>query len=143
MDTYTSTRSTSTSGPGMGTGVSTSTIPRSSYRLHPEPVGAGLTTTTSSTECCAGIISCATPSPALPNEADNDNDNGPNYRLKRRRTDSSTRTSGMDDPPSFRQARDDSPPAGRDRRVPPINGADCCLGVVECDERGEIVGWTT
>jgi len=37
--------------------------------------------------------------------------------------------------------RDMSPPV--DRRVPPINSADCCLGIVACDERGEIVGWTS
>lgn len=37
--------------------------------------------------------------------------------------------------------RDMSPPI--DRRVPPINSAECCLGIVACDERGEIVGWTT
>jgi hypothetical protein len=36
---------------------------------------------------------------------------------------------------------DMSPPV--DRRVPPINSADCCLGIVACDERGEIVGWTS
>jgi hypothetical protein len=141
LDIYTSTRSASTSGSELCTGVSTSSVPRSSYRLHPGPVSASLTS--SSEQCCAGIVSCATPPAVLPNQADNDNDNGPNYSLKRRRTNSSTRTSGMDDPPSFRQAREDSPPAGRDRRVPPMNGADCCLGVVECDERGEIVGWTT
>jgi hypothetical protein len=37
--------------------------------------------------------------------------------------------------------RDMSPPV--DRRVPPINSADCCLGIVACDEQGEIVGWTS
>jgi hypothetical protein len=37
--------------------------------------------------------------------------------------------------------RDMSPPV--DRMVPPINGADCCLGIVACDEQGEIVGWTS
>ena len=37
--------------------------------------------------------------------------------------------------------RDMSPPV--DRRVPPINSAECCLGIVACDERGEIVGWTS
>jgi hypothetical protein len=42
-------------------------------------------------------------------------------------------------PSSF--MRDMSPPI--DRRVPPINSAECCLGIVACDERGEIVGWTS
>jgi len=37
--------------------------------------------------------------------------------------------------------RDMSPPV--DRSVPPINSAECCLGIVACDERGEIVGWTS
>jgi hypothetical protein len=37
--------------------------------------------------------------------------------------------------------RDMSPPV--DRRVPPINSAECCLGIVACDEQGEIVGWTS
>jgi len=37
--------------------------------------------------------------------------------------------------------REMSPPV--DRRVPPINSAECCLGIVACDERGEIVGWTS
>jgi len=43
-------------------------------------------------------------------------------------------------PPSS-ATRDMSPPI--DRRVPPINSADCCLGIVACDERGEIVGWSS
>ena len=37
--------------------------------------------------------------------------------------------------------RDMSPPV--DRMIPPINSADCCLGIVACDEQGEIVGWTS
>jgi hypothetical protein len=29
------------------------------------------------------------------------------------------------------------------RGVPPINGAECCLGIVACDEQGEILGWSS
>lgn len=43
--------------------------------------------------------------------------------------------------PSPSAIRDMSPPI--DRRVPPINSAECCLGIVACDERGEIVGWNS
>jgi len=42
-------------------------------------------------------------------------------------------------PPST--TRDMSPPV--DPMIPPINSADCCLGIVACDEQGEIVGWTS
>jgi hypothetical protein len=36
-----------------------------------------------------------------------------------------------------------SPSMMGSRGVPPINGAECCLGIVACDEQGEILGWSS
>lgn len=108
--------------------------------------------TVASTKCCKRPTTDA-PIPVPVNHYDNyDND-----RISKRQRQASTSTEPLrtfqsgspmteisSTPISRRPSsaiRDMSPPV--DRRVPPINSAECCLGIVACDERGEIVGWTS
>jgi hypothetical protein len=105
-------------------------------------------TAASGSKCCKRPTNCPPPS---------DNDAGDADRISKRQRQASSsleplRTYQSGSPmteisstpvprrPSS-SIRDMSPPV--DRRVPPINSADCCLGIVACDERGEIVGWTS
>ena len=105
--------------------------------------------TTSSSKCCPGTNDSSAPSDPIRNyEGENSRKrprditpitNSPNLIRPVPRRDN-VQIPIIPRPPSS-ATRDMSPPI--DRRVPPINSADCCLGIVACDERGEIVGWSS
>lgn len=113
------------------------------------PLNAGSMGNSATSKCCKGATSCSTPSVSL-----NDNEDG---RLNKRRRQvspaietfspfTSGHTSASQRPTPIHRAsssaiRDMSPPI--DRKIPPMNSAECCLGIVACDERGEIVGWSS
>ena len=117
--------------------------------VDPSPSSKCGPATTSSSKCCPGTNdSSASSDPIRKNEGENSRKrprditpitNSPNLIRPVPRRDN-VQIPIIPRPPSS-ATRDMSPPI--DRRVPPINSADCCLGIVACDDRGEIVGWSS
>jgi len=122
------------------------------YNIHPEASIAPTAPAAGSSKCCKPSTTCSVPTGPRPDQYDQSN-----HTQKRQRQDSPNRSEWMNTsqrqptagaeftmparPPSSN--RNFSPPILDNRGLPPINGAECCLGIVACDEQGEILGWSS
>lgn len=124
------------------------------YNIHPEASVVPTAPSAGSSKCCKPSTTCSVPPAPRLDQYDQSN-----QTQKRQRQDSPNRSEWMNTSQSQRQPtagadftmparpsssnRNFSPPILDNRGLPPLNGAECCLGIVACDEQGEILGWSS